>query len=246
MAKDASGDKWAQGLIYLANFNQPYALWMPALLLIALGAVLLALRSNTGWLGRSDAPSNYSWLARRVQSPTAVVIFMLVSGLLQALYWIRQGGDFMHGRVLLTPVFCLLAPVSVIPIVLPDGTRFSRGDGATCSPVRPAALWLALAGWSLWAANSPGMGPDATRVTYYGHRRRAAVLLPGHRPRAPVDRRRLPGLPADARGAGRDQQHPRRRPAAAVGQLRPMGCGAGLSAAATAARVSRWTPGVAK
>ena len=29
-------------------------------------------------------------------------------------------------------------------------------------------LWLAVVGWSLWAANSPGMGSDATRVTYSG------------------------------------------------------------------------------
>jgi len=167
LAKDASGDKWGQGLIYLANFNMPYALWIPALLLIALGAVLLALRSRPWWIGRSDAPSNYSWLARRVHSPAGVVIFMLLSGLVQGLYWIRQGGDFMHGRVLLTPVFCLLIPVSVIPIVMPDGTRLSREKGYLLAGAA-SALWLALAGWSLWAANSPGMGPDATRVTYSG------------------------------------------------------------------------------
>ena len=42
LAKDASGDKWAQGFVYLANFNEPYLLWIPALLLVALGAVLVA------------------------------------------------------------------------------------------------------------------------------------------------------------------------------------------------------------
>jgi arabinofuranosyltransferase len=57
------------------------------------------------------------------------VFFILVSGLLQAIYWIRQGGDFMHGRVLLTPVFCLLIPVAVIPIVLPQHARATRGPG---------------------------------------------------------------------------------------------------------------------
>ena len=56
-------------------------------------------------------PPGYGSLARTVQSPAAVVVFIVVSGLLQAIYWIRQGGDFMHGRVLLTPV------------VLPAGTR---------------------------------------------------------------------------------------------------------------------------
>ena len=102
-----------------------------------------------------------------VQSPAAVVIFIVVSGLLQAIYWVRQGGDFMHGRVLLTPLFCLLIPVAVIPVVLPDGTRMTRGAGYLFAGAT-SVLWLAVAGWSLWAANSPGMGSDATRVTYSG------------------------------------------------------------------------------
>ena len=152
LAKDASGSKWAQGFTYLANFAGPYALWLPAVLLIALGVLLAA-----GRLG--------SW---RVRSPQAVVAFMILSGVVQGLYWIRQGGDFMHGRVLLAPLFCLLAPVAVIPVVIPAGNSWlrlekgRRGDGLV------ALLWLALAGWSLWAANSPGMGSDATRVTYSG------------------------------------------------------------------------------
>ena len=76
-----------------------------------------------------------------VQSPPAVVVFMLVSGLLQAIYWIRQGGDFMHGRVLLTPLFCLLAPIAVIPMVLPDGARMARGAGYLFAGAT-SVLWL--------------------------------------------------------------------------------------------------------
>ena len=167
LAKDATGDKWGQGLIYLANFNRPYALWIPAVLLIALGLVLVAGRSRPWWTSRAAAPADSSWLARRVQSPAAVVAFMLLSGAVQAVYWVRQGGDFMHGRVLLTPVFCLLAPVAVIPVAIPDGTWFSREKGYLLAGAA-SALWLAVGGWSLWAANSPGMGSDATRVTYSG------------------------------------------------------------------------------
>jgi arabinofuranosyltransferase len=166
LAKDASGSKWAQGWIYLANFDEPYLLWVPALLLAVLALVLLVTRSRPWWVRRAEPPG-YSRLARMVQSPAAVVMFMLVSGLLQALYWIRQGGDFMHGRVLLTPMFCLLAPVAVIPVLLPDGTKFSRGTGYQLAAMT-SMLWLAVVGWSLWAANAPGMGSDATRVTYTG------------------------------------------------------------------------------
>lgn len=161
LAKDASGDKWGQGLIYLANFNQPYALWLAALLVIALGVVVVAAHRAT-----PDTDTRRRW-ASRIQSPTAVVVFMLVSGLLQAVYWIRQGGDFMHGRVLLTPVFCLLTPVAVVPVLLPDTFSLTR-ERATVLAGATVGLWLGVVGWSLWAANSPGMGPDATRVTYSG------------------------------------------------------------------------------
>ncbi|WP_370328547.1 flagellar motor control protein ZomB [Candidatus Mycobacterium methanotrophicum] len=182
LAKDAAGDKWSQGVIYLCNFNRPYALWIPAVLLVGLGSVVWsrgpAGRRNGIRYPPASAPGP---LARSAQSPTAVVVFILLSGLLQALYWIRQGGDFMHGRVLLVPLLCLLAPVAVVPVVFPHGTRLSREAGywlagAVC------ALWMAIAGWSLWAANSPGMGDDATRVTYSGivDERRFYAQATGH------------------------------------------------------------------
>lgn len=166
LAKDASGAKWPQGFVYLSNFNQPYLLWAPAILLVGLAVMVLINRGQPWWKRRTVA-QGYGRLARMVQSPSAVVIFIIVSGLLQAMYWLRQGGDFMHGRVLLTPLFCLLIPVAVIPVVLPDGTRMARGAGYLFVGAT-SLLWLAVAGWSLWAANSPGMGSDATRVTYSG------------------------------------------------------------------------------
>ena len=177
LAKDASGSKWGQGLIYLDNFVSPYALWIPAIVLIALGWVLCA-----GRLPAADAPARdvgAGNLARRVRSPSAVVAFMVFSGVVQALYWIRQGGDFMHGRVLLAPLFCMLAPIAVIPVLVPAWSPRERGGLHSRAA---AALWLALAGWALWAANSPGMGPDATRVTYSGivDERRFYSLATGH------------------------------------------------------------------
>jgi arabinofuranosyltransferase len=179
LAKDAAGDKWSQGVIYLSNFNRPYALWVPALLLAGLGLVMWAsARRRKGIRGPSPT---HGPLVRTVQSPTAVVVFILVSGLLQALYWIRQGGDFMHGRVLLAPLLCLLAPVAVAPVVFPDGTRLSREAGYWLAG-GVSALWMAVAGWALWAANSPGMGDDATRVTYSGivDERRFYAQATGH------------------------------------------------------------------
>jgi arabinofuranosyltransferase len=179
LAKDAAGDKWSQGVIYLSNFNRPYALWVPALLLAGLGLVMWASARRRKGI-RPPSPT-HGPLARTVQSPTAVVVFILVSGLLQALYWIRQGGDFMHGRVLLAPLLCLLAPVAVVPVVFPDGTRLSREAGYWLAG-GVSALWMAVAGWALWAANSPGMGDAATRVTYSGivDERRFYAQATGH------------------------------------------------------------------
>lgn len=170
IAKDASGSKWDQGFVYFHNLTGPYALWLPALLLVALTAVLLAGRVGAG----QQRPSG-----DRLRSPRAVVAFMLLSGLVQGLYWIRQGGDFMHGRVLLAPLFCLLAPIAVVPVVIPerlagstglvvpDGRWLRRQNWPLMTTVT-AGLWVVLSGWALWAANSPGMGRDATRVTYTG------------------------------------------------------------------------------
>ena len=73
----------------------------------------------------------------------------------------------MHGRVLLTPLFCLLMPVAVIPVVLPDGTRFTRETGYLLAAAT-SVLWASVVGWSIWAANSSGLGADGTRVTYSG------------------------------------------------------------------------------
>jgi arabinofuranosyltransferase len=170
LAKDASGSKWGQGLTYLNNLTGPYALWLPAVLVIGLVAVLRAGRTP----GEQPERARATGLAARVRTSSAVVVFILLSGVLQALYWIRQGGDFMHGRVLLAPLFCVLLPFAVIPLVIPPGFRIAdlaKGIPRENSHRLAGAallLWLALAGWALWAANSPGMGRDATRVTYSG------------------------------------------------------------------------------
>jgi arabinofuranosyltransferase len=102
-------------------------------------------------------------LTRLVQNPAAVVTFFVFSGLLQAAYWIRQGGDFMHGRVLLAPLFCLLAPVAVIPIVLPDATKYSRGTENQLAGFI-GLLWFAVVGWSLSTNGASTLRPPVTRT----------------------------------------------------------------------------------
>ncbi len=166
IAKDASGSKWGQGFVYLQNMNSPYLIWVPAVLLIALGVAAFQARRGQWWVRQVAAPG-YGWLARLIQNPTAVVVFMLASGFIQGVYWIRQGGDFMHARVLLTPVFCLLLPIAVVPLAAPDSASFTprRARLLTAATI---GLFAGIAGWSVWAANSPGMGGEGTKVGYSG------------------------------------------------------------------------------
>ncbi|GAB22601.1 MAG TPA: hypothetical protein DIW80_05765 [Gordonia polyisoprenivorans] len=126
VAKDASGSKWHQGFIYLANLFGPYTLLLPVVLALVAG-ILLAVGVRARKLSptepSSQAPTTVrgrlaSW-SRRLQTPGAVVTAMVLAGLIVGLYWLRQGGDFMHGRVLLTPLFVMLLPLMVIPVTIP-------------------------------------------------------------------------------------------------------------------------------
>ena len=200
MAKDASGPSGRRVSSIWPTSTGPTLLWVPAAAARGAGGARAAdLRGRPWWIARSRR-AGLRRAARDVQSPPAVVVFIVVSGLLQALYWIRQGGDFMHGRVLLTPLFCLLAPGRGH-----SGRAAGRRAGSRGRPGYLLAGATSGCGWP----SSAGRCGRPTRPAWarrhprdlLRHRRRTPVLRPGHRPRAPAHRRRLSRLPADARGA---------------------------------------------
>lgn len=94
VAKSAADSEWGQGVAYIWDFVGTYALWLP---LIA-GAVLGV------WLLRGEE-------GRR----RAIVLVAVACALVHVLYVWRLGGDFMHGRMLLLPLFALLLPVMAVP-----------------------------------------------------------------------------------------------------------------------------------
>ncbi|APT93402.1 membrane protein [Corynebacterium phocae] len=96
VAKSASDSAWGQGMHYVLNLVGPYWLWLPLLLIAVAG----------GWALRLHAQ----------RSVLTVSILMLVAAGLHTLYVIRVGGDFMHGRMLLLPLFAALLPVLVLPL----------------------------------------------------------------------------------------------------------------------------------
>ncbi|WP_439031127.1 hypothetical protein [Gordonia terrae] len=146
VAKDASGSKWEQGFAYLTNLFGPYVLVLPLVLAAVAGVLLIIggrLRAGTvpttpgvhddadGVAAQTPAPS---WRARlggwsgRLQTPAAVVTVVVLAGIVLIVYWMRQGGDFMHGRVLLVPLFVTLLPLMVVPLTVPAhvGAAFRR------------------------------------------------------------------------------------------------------------------------
>ncbi|WP_413757313.1 hypothetical protein [Streptomyces sp. MMBL 11-3] len=125
VTKEASRSLWGRGLVYLADFAHPYALWVPALCVAGAVAVALA-RGGPGRPG--------------VARPVSVLVPALApvaAGVLCWVYVVRVGGDFMHGRMLLPGLLLMLLPVFVVPATR-AGTLAAVGVG----------LWAVVcAGW---------------------------------------------------------------------------------------------------
>lgn len=97
LAKEASLSYFSQGWRYLDDFNRTYWLALPIALLVVLTVLAVG-----------DAPG-------RLRSATGVLTITAVGvGVVLALYWIRVGGDWMHARVLLPALFCLLLPTMTV------------------------------------------------------------------------------------------------------------------------------------
>ncbi|WP_165165064.1 DUF2339 domain-containing protein [Corynebacterium qintianiae] len=95
VAKSAAGSDWGSGFAYLWDFAGPYALWAAAAAALGVGVALMI-----GSYGRERT----------------IVLLVAGCGLMHLVYVLRVGGDFMHGRMLLLPLFALLLPVMVVPL----------------------------------------------------------------------------------------------------------------------------------
>ena len=148
LAKEAGVTRWEQGGFYLDDLLGTYELWWAGAGLLL---VVLALGVR-GAVRRGGPPAPRKGL-------TAVVAAVpVVSGLLLGLYVTRVGGDFMHGRMLLPALFCLLLPVMVVPL-----SRF------TVVPVLAVAVWAGFCLTSLRPAYGATLGPNwiANERLYY-------------------------------------------------------------------------------
>lgn len=98
VAKSAAGSEWGKGFTYLADFAGPYWLFLPLIVLAATGLWKANLRPSAV---RSTATATYLFEG---------------AALIHTLYVLRVGGDFMHGRMLLLPLFAALLPIFVVSV----------------------------------------------------------------------------------------------------------------------------------
>jgi arabinofuranosyltransferase len=132
LAKGAERARWAAGWSYLEDLVGPYRLTIPAVLLAVAVAVPLLRRA-----------------AAAGRRPLVAVVALPVAGLLDLLYVVRAGGDYMHARLLLPGLWAFVAPFAVTPV---PAWRALRS-------LRPVALGRAmlLAGLVVWAGLCAGV-----------------------------------------------------------------------------------------
>lgn len=141
IAKEAFKLNAQQGLCYWRNFFGLYALAVPLPCLLVF------------WIARIRQKSGD--LARRLALFTPPVL-----GLLHAGYVVAMGGDYMHGRMFLPPLFAMLLPVATVTLRAPR-----RGSLRSVVPVLialPLLVWLPICGTQLRVAveNVCGIGDE--------------------------------------------------------------------------------------
>ncbi|GAB2513872.1 hypothetical protein CATRI_12445 [Corynebacterium atrinae] len=151
VAKSASDAQWANGWAYARDLSEPYYLWIALVLAIAMAAIVLWRLSTSSVPHHSDQPA----LAR---TPGAAIGLILLAAALHATYVLRVGGDFMHGRMLLLPLFAALLPVLVLPVL----------DLAHSSRLFDGALLLAFVGLSWWGLSVVADGHTLNWEEEYG------------------------------------------------------------------------------
>ncbi len=160
IAKEASLSYWPEGLAYLEDFVQPYRLWAGVALFAAAYAAL----------GER--------LVRRGQPRTLVIVGApVVAGLLQALFVVRVGGDFMHARMLLPPLFALAMPAAVL--VTEDALSLAIGGLAVAYAA--ACLFIFRVPYDRWAKGGKGWIGDERRIYVTGAKNPNPVDLDDYR-----------------------------------------------------------------
>ena len=140
LAKAAGSSWWAQGLTYLWNFIAPYTLWLPLLLAVPFVAVRVG-----GWWKRDDRVG------------VVVLVTPLVAGLVDLVYVVAIGGDYMHARLLLPAFFAICLPFFV--------TR-AQVRSLLVVPLLGIAVWSVIcAGWLRYVPGPGSLNPQVVSIS---------------------------------------------------------------------------------
>lgn len=136
LAKAASGSRWDQGWYYVVNTAGPYALVVP-LGAMAVWAFSVRQRGMARVFGGTDG--------------RALVLATVVAAAVYVLYVTRVGGDYMHARMLLVPIFALCCPLAVVAV-----PRAAARRGLVIGAVTVMGGWAVLTVLALRAPDPEG------------------------------------------------------------------------------------------
>jgi arabinofuranosyltransferase len=159
VAKEASLSRLGRGVQYFMDFAGTYWMVIPAVCL-AVGAF----PPLAGALMRTD----------RGTRNLAVLFALPTAGALNAAYIVVMGGDYVHARLFMAPLFALVAPVAVVPLgrryvisllVIPWALLCSFGLGSTDGQAFSLSPFLAVNGHgnvnpTVWAWTSQAAFAD--------------------------------------------------------------------------------------
>jgi arabinofuranosyltransferase len=148
LAKEAFLGNPTQGFCYFKNFFVVYRTAWPA---AALAILVLARLATFG--------ASRRWLA------FAATLLPLLIALGQIAYVVQIGGDYMHGRMFLPPVFAALLPIAVLPLQAPV---LRRAQPILALAGCAALVWCCVCAGFLrvGAENECGIGDERT---WYAH-----------------------------------------------------------------------------
>lgn len=150
LAKSATTAEWARGFAYLRDFNHPYLLWIPLVVLLGLLA--------------------YAARRYRVDSRERILVAApLIAAALMTIYVLRVGGDFMHARMFLPALFVMLLPGFMFPLA-----RFTAPVTAVLAIWAIVTVVRVADGWS----HATGQWVEDERAGYVGWTRRKNPIDP--------------------------------------------------------------------
>lgn len=107
VVKTGTRERIKDGLLYISDFFYYYKAWLLIVLLVYLIGVIVFLVKIT---------QLRLWRDATYKKILVFYALFLFGALIQTAYVVRNGGDFMHARMLILPLFVWILPLGFIPV----------------------------------------------------------------------------------------------------------------------------------